>query len=141
MEPRQFLELLRRWAWLVAAGAVLGLLAGWFGSRLQAPVYEAETRVLVARAPQDRPSDATYLTDQQLIQTYVQLVSTTPVLDEASQRAGVSIREEQVRVEALPNTQVIRITVEAGDSAEAAEVANILVQVLIDRNEALQAGR
>ena len=141
MEPRQFLELLRRWAWLLAAGAVLGLLAGWFGSRLQAPVYEAETRVLVARAPQDRPSDATYLTDQQLIQTYVQLVSTTPVLDEASQRAGVSIREEQVRVEALPNTQVIRISVEAGDSAEAAEVANILVQVLIDRNEALQAGR
>lgn len=141
MELRQYLILLRRWGWLLALGLVLGAAGGYLGSRYQIPVYQASTRILVTRAPQDKSSDLTYLTDQQLTQTYVQLLTTQPVLDAASQALVYRIDPDLVRVQPITNTQIIRLTFEDSDPGRAAAVANTLVKVLIGQNESLQTGR
>ena len=141
MELRQYLTLLRRWGWLLALGLMFGGSAGYIASQYQIPVYQASTRILVTRAPQDKSSDLTYLTDQQLTQTYVQLLTTQPVLDAASQQLVYRIDPDLVRVQPITNTQIIRLSFEDSDPGRAAAAANTLVQVLIGQNENLQTGR
>ena len=141
MELRQYLQIIRRWAWLLIVGLILGGAGGYVGSRMQEPVYQASTRAMVLRAPQERPSDLSYLSDQQLVQTYVQLLNTQPVRDGASARLGYAIGKEQITVQQTRDTQIIEVIVEDGNPQRVAEIANVLVDVLIEQNETLQTGR
>ena len=141
MELKQYIQIVRRWIWLLVFGLALGAGAGYYGSNLQEPVYQASTRALVMRAPQERSSDLTYLSDQQLVQTYVQLLNTQPVRDGAAERLGYPVAKSQVRVQQARDTQIIEVIIEDQDPARTAEIANVLVDVLIEQNEALQSGR
>lgn len=141
MELKQYLQIIRRWIWLLVLGLILGAAGGYAASRMQEPVYQASTRALVMRAPQERSSDLTYLSDQQLVQTYVQLLNTQPVRDGASEVLGFAVEKDQVRVQQTRDTQIIEVIIEDGDPQQAYQIANVLVQVLIEQNESLQAGR
>ena len=142
MELKQYLALFRRWAWLLIVGLVLGALSGYAWSLYETPVYEASTRILVTRTSQNTTPDMTnYLTDQQLTQTYVQLLTTQPVIDAVSQKLGSVIDPLQINVKPVINTQIIQLTFDDSDPQRAATVANTLVEVLIDQNENLQTGR
>ena len=142
MELKQYLALFRRWAWLLIVGLVLGALSGYAWSLYETPVYEASTRILVTRTSQNTTPDMTnYLTDQQLTQTYVQLLTTQPVIDAVSQKLGSVIDPLQINVKPVINTQIIQLTFDDNDPQRAATVANTLVEVLIDQNENLQTGR
>ena len=87
------------------------------------------------------PDMTNYLTDQQLTQTYVQLLTTQPVIDAVSQKLGSVIDPLQINVKPVINTQIIQLTFDDNDPQRAATVANTLVEVLIDQNENLQTGR
>lgn len=143
MELRQYLQIARRWAWLLILGAVIGILAGYLWSVFQSPVYRATTRVLVLRPSRslDNSADIAYMNDQQLIQTYIQLLTTQPVLDAASVELGYVINRQQVTVQQIGTTQVIQVSVEHGDPERAAEIANQLVTSLVEQNEQLQSRR
>jgi succinoglycan biosynthesis transport protein ExoP len=141
MELKQYLQIVRRWAWLLLLGLILGGAGGYYGSRMQEPVYQASTRALVMRAPQERSSDMTYLSDQQLVQTYVQLLNTQPIRDAASERLGYEVEKEQVKVQQTRDTQIIEVIIEDHDPKRAADIANMLLTVLIEHNESLQTGR
>jgi polysaccharide biosynthesis transport protein len=141
MELKQYLNILRRWAWLLILGVTLGALAGYYGSQYQTPVYQASTRALVMRPPLEQSSDLTYYSDQQLVQTYIQLLTTGPVLEAASERLGYPVHADQINVRQNQDTQIMEVTVEDPSPARAAEIANVLVAVLIEQNQGLQAGR
>jgi len=141
MELKQYLSIARRWVWLLILGLILGASGGFFGSSYQTPVYQASTRLLVMRAPQEKASDYTYLSDQQLAQTYIQLVTTQPVLDAVITELGYTVRREQIAVQQIRDTQVIQLTVEDESAERTAAIANVLVEKLVLQNEALQAGR
>lgn len=141
MELKQYISIIRRWSWLLILGLILGASGGYFGSNYQTPVYEASTRLLVLRAPQEKSSDYTYLSDQQLIQTYIQLVTTKPVLEAVSAEVGYPVDAEQIAVQQIRDTQVIQLTIEDTDPERSAAIANTLVAELIKQNEALQSSR
>jgi capsular exopolysaccharide synthesis family protein len=141
MELKQYLRMIQRWAWLMILGLLLGGGAGYQVSRMQQPVYQASTRALVMRAPQERSSDLSYLSDQQLVQTYIQLLNTQPVRDGAAERLGYAVEQEQIKVQQTRDTQIIEVSVEDGSPRQAADIANVLLDVLIEQNETLQAGR
>ena len=143
MELRQYFQMARRWAWLIITGAILGALTGIIWSTFQSPVYRSTTRVLVLRPSRsvDNSADIAYLNDQQLIQTYIQLLTTQPVLDAASEDLGYGVNQKQVSVQQIGSTQVIQVAVEDGDPGRAAEIANQLVLSLVDQNDELQAKR
>lgn len=141
MELKEYFALIRRWAWLFGLGLVLGAAAGVILSFFQTPIYEASTRVLVMRAPQEKATDYTYLSDQQLVQTYIQLLSTRPVIDGASVKMGLIIDPNQISVQQIRDTQAIQVTVKDISAQRASNIANILIQVLIEQNEVIQAGR
>jgi len=141
MELRQYLSLLKHWAWLLILGVVAGIGVGYAISIYSTPIYQATTKVLVMRAPQERNSDLAYLSDQQLTQTFIQLLSTNPVLDGASLQLNYQVKREQIKVQQVRDTQVIEVTVEDTDPFRAAMTANVLVAVLVDQNEILQSSR
>ncbi len=140
MELKQYFLFFRRWIWLLILGLVLGGAVGYFGSKMQEPVYQASTRALVVRASQERSADLSYLGDQQLVQTYVELLNTQPVRNAAAQRLGYAIDKDQVKIQQVRDTQVLQVIVEDQSPQRAAEIANVLVDVLIEQNGALQAG-
>ncbi|MEW5828425.1 MAG: polysaccharide biosynthesis tyrosine autokinase [Chloroflexota bacterium] len=141
MEIKLYLGMARKWAWLLVLGLVLGAAGGFVFSSTQTPTYQASTRILVMRAPQEKNSDYTYLTDQQLVQNYIQILTTSAVMGEASAELGFEVSSKQVKVQQISNTQAIQLTVEDESPQRASDIANILVEVLIDQNEVLLAGR
>ncbi|MDL1911660.1 polysaccharide biosynthesis tyrosine autokinase [Chloroflexi bacterium CFX6] len=141
MELKEYIRIVKHWAWLLILGLVLGGGGGYLASSYQVPVYQASTRVMVMRPPQESASDYTYLSAQQLTQTYVQLVTTQPVLDAASAELGYEVEREQISVQQIRDTQVIQLTVEDENPEHAAAIANVLVDKLIEQNDAFQAGR
>ncbi|MBI4762514.1 MAG: polysaccharide biosynthesis tyrosine autokinase [Chloroflexota bacterium] len=141
MELKEYFRIIKHWAWLLILGLGLGGTAGYVFSSYQTPVYQASTRIMVMRPPQESVSDYTYLSGQQLTQTYVQLVTTQPVLDAASAELGYTIEREQIIAQQIRDTQVIQLIVEDEDPARAAQIANVLVVKLIEQNDAFQAGR
>ena len=143
MEIKQYFLIARRWAWLLLLGVVLGALVGYFASIYMTPVYQSATRILVMRPSQGTPNsaDMSYLNDQQLIQTYLQLLSTQPVLDAASHDLGFTIDVKKTTVQQIGTTQIIKLTVEDRDPARAALIANQLVMSLMEQNDNLQSSR
>lgn len=141
MELRDYFALFVKWIWLVIVLAILGSAAGYVFSTLQVPVFQAKTQVLVMRSAQDKSSDLSYLNEQQLTQTYVQLLKTTPVLSSTAERTGYSIPAANITVSQVPNTQILTIVVEDTNPEQVANFANNMVQVLIEQNDNLQTGR
>ena len=141
MELKEYLRIVKHWAWLWVLGLVLGGAGGYFSSNYQIPVYQTSTRGMIMRPPQEGISDYTYLSTQQLTQTYVQLVTTSPVLEAASAEVGYEIELEQINVQQIRDTQVIQLTVEDDNPERASQIANVLVTKLIEQNDTFQAGR
>lgn len=141
MELKEYFRIIKHWLWLLILGVVLGGAGGYFLSNYQTPVYQASTRVMVMRPSQESASDYAYLSGQQLTQTYVQLVTTQPVLDAASAELGYEVKREQVSVQQIRDTQVIQLTIEDENPEHASQIANVLVEKLTEQNETFQAGR
>ena len=141
MELRQYFYLFRRWAWLVILGGILGAAGGYVYSLYQTPVYQTATRVMVSSSPNGMASNSSVYGDQQLAQTYVQLLTTQPVLDGVAEALGYPVSARQITAQQVQSSPIIRITVEDPNPQKAADIANSLVQVLIDRNQNLQSGQ
>lgn len=141
MEIKQYIAILRRRAWLLIIGSLVFLIGSYVGSQYLPPVYQATTKLLVSRPPDSKTSEFTYLSDQQLAQTYIQLLTTEPVLQAVSSQLNYEIKPEQIGGQLIRDTLIIRITVDDGDAVRAANIANGLVQVLIEQNEVIQSSR
>jgi capsular exopolysaccharide synthesis family protein len=141
MELKTVLALYRRWTWLLVAALIIGLASGFAASKMQVPVYEASTKVLVTRSRPQGSTDILSMSDQQLVLTYLQLLKTRAVLEEVGTRVGVNVDPRNVRVDIIADTQIIQIKVRDSDARKAAVIADTLVEVLIESNEMLQAGR
>ena len=141
MELRQYLQIAKRWAWLLVLGLVLGAAGGYIGTTYQTPIYKSSTKILVSRSPEQNSTDFAYLNDQQLAQTYIQLLTTQPVLDAVSEKLGFSVKSDQISAQLVSNTQLIQLSVEDVDPDQAADICNTLVEELISQNEELQTSR
>jgi non-specific protein-tyrosine kinase len=141
MEIKHYLFILQRWAWLLVLGLILGALSGYGLSRYQTPVYRSATKMLVVRPTQSQNSDLAYLTNQELGQTFIQLLGTSQILNPANEQLGFSVRPSQINAALISGTQMISLQVEDTSPERAALIANTLVAVLIEQNDNLQSSR
>ncbi len=147
MEFKQYLSIVRRWAWLLILGLGLGTLAGYGFARSQTPVYAASTRVMVSRASMQAASstgstaDLSYISDQQLIQTYIELLKSSSIFENISRTLGYPVEAEQIVAQQVRDTRILNISVEDTDPRHAADIANAIASALIGQNEELEAGR
>jgi polysaccharide biosynthesis transport protein len=139
---KRLFTLLQNWAWFLILVAVLGTVSAFAYSRLQTPVYEATTNILVTRNLQQTVGDFSQtLSLSELVQTYVRRLSLDEFLEIVSQHLGYKVEADNVNVSALTNTQVIQLQVQDVDPARAARIADTMVVVLGAQNETLVAGR
>lgn len=138
MELKLILILVRRWAWLLIVGAVLGGAGAYIIGQQQEPIYVASTIIMVTQAPRSSVAEVQVLNDRDLTETYIELLVTRPVIAETSERLGFSVNASQISARRVGSTGLLEVIVRDTDPVRAAGVANEVVEVLIARNEALQ---
>ncbi len=141
MELKLIFTLIRRWAWLLILGGILGGGAGYLLTAYQTPEYQSTTKVMVMQAPDSGVSNVNNISDQELAQTYIQLLTTRPVLSETSSIVGQNVSARQVSAQQVRGTRLLEVTVRDSDANRAALIANTLVDVLISQNDTLQSNR
>ena len=141
MDIRKIINIAKRWIWLLVLGTLIAGGLGFYISNQETPTYQASTRFVILRAATTGYDYYAYIDYQQLIQTYTQLLSTDALLDQASEELGYSAHGVSANAAQIGDTQFMRLTVTHSDPIKAAEIANVLVKVLIDQNEQLQSVR
>ena len=86
-------------------------------------------------------SSSTLKANKEMADTYLELLFTQPILDAASQKVGATLRPSMIRAARVGETGLLEVVVRDTDAERAALMANTLVQVLIEQNEALQTSR
>ena len=141
MEINIYLNLLKRWWWLLVLGVLLGVGGGYLATKYQTNIYQASTKVLFMAAPEEFSSGISSLGDQQLEQTFTELLTTRPVREATSEILGYSVGSSQISVERVGDSQLFEVTVEDDDPQQAADIANTIVSVFLEYNDNLQSSR
>lgn len=142
MVIKDYFSLVWRWAWLIVLGIVVAGVGAYLVSNNTTPVYRASSRLLIDEAPGSNAGNdySQVLFEQRLAQTYVEILTTTPILEETIERLDLPFTAGQLRgkitVSAPQDTQIIVISVEDTDKARTAAIANTLGEVFISENQA-----
>lgn len=138
---RDVLLIIRR-SWVILLVTVLVALgAGWGITVITPKSYEAQAAVLVAPAVSTDAGSmaqaASFVANQ--VATYAALAETPAVLDPAIKSAGVHVASSQlasnVSSELVPETSIIKLTVDVQSAREAAQLANAIAGTLIAQIE------
>lgn len=142
---RKYFWLLWRWAWLIALTAILAAIGAYIFSRMQTPIYQANTTILVNESASAQASNysAIYLTSERLTSTYAAMLTKKPMMDKVNERLGIkdTTLTFNVKVNAVRDTQLLQLLVESTDPYMAANVANELVAVFTDEIRKLQESK
>ena len=133
MDLKQLISLLRKWLWLLILGGILGAGSGILLSRIQSPTYEATTKILITRAPQQSGGVQSVLDNSLITQTYTQLLTMQPILDATSEKVGAKVSSANIQVILITSTQIVQVNVTDGDPDRCALIANTLVEIASQR--------
>lgn len=140
MELKEFVLLMWRNLLYIVLGIVLGAIVGIVAIKVQVPVYEATTQVYVSRTRQQSNADMVALSDEQLLAINLQLAKSRLILDEVISQLGSKVSPDNIAVSVIPNSLILQIKVSDNDPQRAATIANLFVQLLIEKNETLVSG-
>jgi succinoglycan biosynthesis transport protein ExoP len=139
----KYVVLLWHWAWLIILVVVIAGGAAYFVSKMIPPVYQAKTTVMVNMASSNNAIDySTLMLSSQLTQTYSQMITKLPVLNEVAKRLGMTeVDPKSIIAKPVTNTQLITILAESTDPVQAANTANMVVTVFADQVQSMQTTR
>jgi len=145
MELRHYLQILGRRKWTAIAVAATTILVVAVGTYLEAPLYTASVTIRVAQVQDNTVNYYDLSYSERLINTYVELVQSRPFLEQSIGLLGLDIPPDSlkpaVKVEAIPNTELLRISVENERPETAAGIANTLGELLVEEREKLYSGQ
>jgi len=139
MDVKQVFSTIKHWLWLIILGCVIGAGIGYYISVRQTPIYQAQARFVILPAAQTTYDYYSYLNNQDLIDTYAQLLTTEELLFQASEALGFPVRKGQATATQVDDTKFVVLTVKDPDPFKAATIANGLVEIMISQNEKLQS--
>lgn len=134
MGLRGFLALARRWWRITALYVIVGVVGSLIFSLLTTPVYVASTTLVVSQnaTAVDATDYNSLLTDEQLANTYSQLLRSHPLMQEVVSALGLRLSAQElakkVKTEVLANTQLVTLSVEDSSQARAVTIANEIVK-------------
>jgi succinoglycan biosynthesis transport protein ExoP len=136
MELEQYLQIVRKWLWLIVLGTLLAAGVSYGVNSFLPPVYRASTSLLIRTTRPGGDDYGTVIVNQYLAATYSELMTKRPIIEAAGLNLGLSpsaIRELMAEVEVwvVPDTSVIRLTVEDSDPRLAMELASEMVSVFV----------
>ena len=133
MELKTYINPLLKWWWLIVLATGLAGASSYLVVRQQPPIYQSRTTLMIGRTIDDpNPTGTQFNLSQQLARTYVDIARREPIRNATKEALGLKWLPAY-NVYAIPNTQLIEITV-ADTNPErsfvvAAELANQLVRL------------
>ena len=132
IDLRTILRVLRYWAWLLLTGALFGAGLGYAASLQSLPIYRTDALMLIEET---RPFNNSEINISDRTSTYLELVNEGFMLEVIALTLQVNYDQladtiTAMRVEAVNNTQLFRVTVEGFHPDSLAAVANALPRVL-----------
>lgn len=135
MGADNFLTVVWRRKWIVLATMVLLAAATYAYATTQDKVYETSATLLIAQ-PRDSQTFDAVQASQVAARTYGDVLTSPNIADEVSKALGGTPTGDDlgstVSAEPVPETQLLRLTVEAGDPQEAKRIADTYAQVFTD---------
>jgi succinoglycan biosynthesis transport protein ExoP len=146
VELRRYLQIVGKWLWLIGLGTLLAAAVSYGVSSVIPPVYRVSTSLLIRTGEGSGDDYGTVIANQYLAATYSELLTKRPIVEEAAINLGLrplTVEElmEQLEVWVVPNTSVIRLTVEDEDPRLATELANEIVSVFVQSQRESGSGR
>ncbi len=140
MELARYLRLGMRWWWLLLLGLVLGGGSAYGISLLMTPIYRASATLLVNET--QTPGVLAYndiLTSERLTKTYRELITKRPVLNAVIDEQDLALSADElassIDVAVVRDTQLLRLSVDHPEPAQAQRLANATAQAFIETNE------
>lgn len=140
MEPKVYLDFLRRRWWLLILGPVIAGLAAFVVTKQMTPMYKATSTILVNRLPTNQGviEYNDILTSERLTNTYAVLVERPPVLQEAINRLELPLTTRQldakISVSTIKDTQLLSLSATDPSPELAQKLANTTAQAFADDN-------
>ena len=155
---REYLRMVRKYGWLIAACFLVITGAAAVGTYAQRPVYSAATRALIEREgprvvniQEVSPSGGE---SAEFFQTQIQIIRSRPVIQRVIESMGLLERRpdlaqsqdavnqflKTVSVEPVRNTRLVEIRVEDTDPKMAAEIANAIASGYVRQTLELKLG-
>ena len=139
MELIQFIRLFRKWFWLLFLAAFIGGGLSFVINSRRPDFYRTTTRLYIGSSLiSPNPNQGDLFAAQQLVDTYAQLVTSTPILQSTIAARNLSYGPGTVggmiRTRTVSNTSFLDIVVTFTDPIVAAEVANGVAQALIENS-------
>jgi non-specific protein-tyrosine kinase len=131
MELKKYIFPIRKWRWLVVASTVIAALFSTLSILRQPTIYQAHTTLMIGTTINNpNPNSNELFLGQQLAGAYADLANREIVYNATKNALGMDYLPEYL-ARALPNTQLIEITVKDVEPARAQAVANQLAAQLI----------
>lgn len=141
MDLGYYFTILWRRKWVIISALVSALAMVAVGNHLTTRIYTATATLRVAASVQAINNPTLHNYKDALMNTYVQVATSQPVLMELKDRLKADpSKTMNVKVEIIPNTELISITVTDQNAQFATQAANILAQILIEQKNQLYLG-
>lgn len=139
-----YLDILVRQRWVIIGTALVTTVVFTAGTFLVAPTYSASTTLRVAQAHSGSIDYVDYMYAQRLMNTYVEILRSRPMLEEAIRRLGLEMTPQNLaaamRAEVLADTELIRISAGDRNPWRARDIANTLADLLVEQSQSLYSG-
>ncbi len=134
MELQYYMNLIRRWFWLLMLCGILGGAFSLVSLSRQPSTYTSVSRINIGNTIQDTNQASELGALQPVLRNYVELVLGSvqeKTLETLGLTAGSIDLEEVVSTRIVPNTTLLEISVTYTDPVLAADIANTLAEELI----------
>ncbi|OQY80408.1 MAG: hypothetical protein B6D41_21095 [Chloroflexi bacterium UTCFX4] len=136
MELRHYLRILRKWLWLIVLAGALAGAASFYATSQLPNQYQAAAKIMVGESYQSlNPTTGQMATSSALALTYVQLVSTTEVLQGAIDELQLNISprtlRDMVSASQIEGTQIITVRATDTNQTRVADIANSIADQLV----------
>jgi polysaccharide biosynthesis transport protein len=132
MELKTYLAVLaRRWT-VVLLGAVVVICLAVLGSRSYSPKYQAVVMLRIVTPLVGSPDNINYQTTfaTRVLNTYAQIAMSEQISNDLKKKLSLQILPD-IKVDVIPDSEILQIVVESKDSELAAKTANELSNLLI----------
>jgi polysaccharide biosynthesis transport protein len=136
---QDYIDILWRRKFIILLTLIATLGTVLIATILIVPVYETSAVLRIAMSSGGSLSYSDYVYADRLMNTYVEIATSSPVMDELKKRIKLS-DSTQIKAETIPATELIKITVDDTDPILSANVANALADILVEQKEPQYAG-
>ncbi len=139
MNIRSYLSIVNRRKWVILMTFFVTMVVVILGTHFLTPIYQASTTLRIATSSISQTNYLDYMYSDRLMNTYIEISASEFVQTELMKRLGLT-KPPAIKSEILPNTELIKITLEDTNPRMAANEANALADILIAQSSQLYTG-